>query len=186
MHTPSWLALLFMLSETGLGLFKRAKAASAQSADRGSLALLWIVIVASLAAAYTLAAAMPAWHIEPAGTLVAVGVAVFAAGLVLRWSAIVYLGRFFTVNVAIAADHQLIDRGPYRYIRHPSYTGAMMAFLGLGLCLCNWGSLAVLLIPVFLVFARRIRVEEAALVAGLGDTYRHYMSRTKRLIPGVF
>jgi protein-S-isoprenylcysteine O-methyltransferase Ste14 len=58
--------------------------------------------------------------------------------------AIVHLGRFFTVNVAIAANHRLIDTGPYRFVRHPSYTGALMAFLGLALCLANWVPLAVI------------------------------------------
>jgi protein-S-isoprenylcysteine O-methyltransferase len=72
------------------------------------------------------------------------GAALFAAGLALRWYAIVYLGRFFTVNVAISKDHRLIDTGPYRFIRHPSYTGAIMAFVGVfasGFCLHNWASL---------------------------------------------
>jgi protein-S-isoprenylcysteine O-methyltransferase len=90
------------------------------------------------------------------------------------------------VNVAIATDHQLIDRGPYRYVRHPSYTGALMAFLGIGLALANWTSLAILVIPIFSVFARRMRVEESALLLGLGAQYRLYMDRTKRLIPGVY
>jgi protein-S-isoprenylcysteine O-methyltransferase len=94
--------------------------------------------------------------------------------------------RFFTVNVAIAANHRLIDTGPYRFVRHPSYTGALMAFLGLALCLANWASLAVMLIPVFLVFLRRMRVEEGVLLQALGAHYREYMHRTKRLIPAVY
>jgi protein-S-isoprenylcysteine O-methyltransferase len=114
------------------------------------------------------------------------GVTLYAAGLILRWYAILHLGRFFTVNVAIAADHRVIDTGPYRFVRHPSYTGALMAFLGLALCLANWASLTVLVVPVFFVFLRRIQVEEAALLQALGDEYRGYMSRTKRLIPAVY
>ena len=108
------------------------------------------------------------------------------AGLALRWYSIIYLGRFFTVNVAIATDHRLIDTGPYRFIRHPSYTGALMAFGGVGLCLCNWASLAVMFVPTLLVFMRRMHVEEVALIQGLGNTYRDYMRRTKRLIPAVY
>jgi protein-S-isoprenylcysteine O-methyltransferase len=100
--------------------------------------------------------------------------------------AIVHLGRFFTVNVAIAANHRLIDTGPYRFVRHPSYTGALMALLGLALCLANWVSLAVMLIPVFLVFLRRMHVEEGVLLQALGDQYRDYMHRTKRLIPAIY
>jgi protein-S-isoprenylcysteine O-methyltransferase Ste14 len=100
--------------------------------------------------------------------------------------AIVHLGRFFTVNVAISSSHRLIDTGPYRFVRHPSYTGALMAFLGLALCLANWASLVILLVPVFLVFLRRMHVEERALLQAFGDQYRDYMRRTKRLIPAVY
>jgi len=90
------------------------------------------------------------------------------------------------VNVAIAADHRLIDTGPYRYLRHPSYTGALLAFLGLGLCMGNWASMLVMIVPIFLVFLRRMNVEEAALLKGLGEPYREYMLRTKRLVPGLY
>jgi protein-S-isoprenylcysteine O-methyltransferase Ste14 len=100
--------------------------------------------------------------------------------------AIVHLGRFFTVNVAISSIHRLIDTGPYRFVRHPSYTGALMAFLGLALCLANRASLVILLVPVFLVFLRRMHVEERALLQAFGDQYRDYMRRTKRLIPAVY
>jgi protein-S-isoprenylcysteine O-methyltransferase Ste14 len=100
--------------------------------------------------------------------------------------AIVHLGRFFTVNVAISSSHRLIDTGPYRFVRHPSYTGALMAFLGLALCLANRASLVILLVPVFLVFLRRMHVEERALLQAFGDQYRDYMRRTKRLIPAVY
>jgi protein-S-isoprenylcysteine O-methyltransferase len=185
MPFTTWLGLSFGLSEVALAIFKRAKTADASGADRGSLPLLWIVILASVYAAYSASYVAPQWHIRQTGLCFATGLAVFAVGLGLRWYAIVYLGRFFTVDVAIAADHRLVDSGPYRYIRHPSYTGALLALLGLGLCLCNWVSLAVILAPV-LVFVRRIQVEEAALLAGLGDGYRRYMQHTRRLIPGVY
>ena len=61
-----------------------------------------------------------------------------------------------------------------------------MAFLGLGLCLGNWVSMWVMFVPIFLVFLRRMNVEEAALLQGLGEPYRNYMRRTKRLVPGLY
>jgi protein-S-isoprenylcysteine O-methyltransferase len=180
------LGLVYVLSELGLALKRRAKSGESRIQDRGSVALLWIVIVASVTMAFDIASALPAAGMGAGPALRFLGAMVFAAGLTIRWYSIVHLGRFFTVNVAIAANHRLIDTGPYRFVRHPSYTGALMAFLGLALCLANWASLAVMLVPVFLVFLRRMHVEEGALLQALGDQYRDYMRRTKRLIPAVY
>jgi protein-S-isoprenylcysteine O-methyltransferase len=133
---------------------------------------------------------MPLWlpsaDLGPVPAFTLAGTVIFAAGLAIRWYAIVHLGRFFTVNVAIAADHRLIDTGPYRFVRHPSYTGALMAFFGLALCLANWLSLLVAVLPIFLVFLWRMHVEEDALLHAFGDRYRDYMKRTKRLVPPVY
>jgi protein-S-isoprenylcysteine O-methyltransferase len=181
------MGVIYGISEFGLSLRRRAVSGDARLADKGSLGLLWTVIGLSVFLAYNMYFAAPAASFGDAARATCyAGIAIYVIGLSFRWYAIVYLGRFFTVNVAIAADHQLIDRGPYRYVRHPSYTGALLAFLGLGLALANWASLALLVIPIFFAFARRMRVEEAALLQGLGAPYRHYMDRTKRLIPGVY
>jgi protein-S-isoprenylcysteine O-methyltransferase len=182
----SILGIFFVLSEIALSVFKRAQR-GARVADRGSLSLIWIVIGISVFCAFYVSFAAPeaafgAWRAAAR----IMGIVLFVSGLALRWFAIVYLGRFFTVNVAIASDHELIDTGPYRFIRHPSYTGALMAFLGLGLCIGNWLSLGILLAPILLVFLHRVRIEEAALLQGLGEQYRGYRNRTKRLIPGIY
>lgn len=106
------------------------------------------------------------------------------AGIAFRWYAIVALGRFFTMRVQTSSDQQVIQSGPYRLIRHPSYTGALVTVLGVLLMSTNWLTLAcfVVVIPGF---AYRIAVEERALVGELGDRYRSYMQRSKRLIPYV-
>jgi protein-S-isoprenylcysteine O-methyltransferase Ste14 len=75
--------------------------------------------------------------------------------------------------------------GPYRWIRHPSYTGSLLTILGILLCCLNWASLVLFMLPV-VGYAYRIRVEEEALVEGLGDEYRSYMRHTRRLIPLIF
>jgi protein-S-isoprenylcysteine O-methyltransferase len=183
--TASILGLIYVLSEAALAFKRRAKAGESRGADRGSLRLLWLVIGVSVWLGFNLAYLLPSADMDAAPAIRRLGVALFAAGLAIRWYAIVHLGRFFTVNVAIAANHRLVDTGPYRIVRHPSYTGALMAFLGLALCLANWASLAAL-VPIFLVFRWRVHVEETALIDALGEPYRNYMKRTKRLIPGVY
>jgi protein-S-isoprenylcysteine O-methyltransferase len=179
------LALGWGVSELLLAIFKRAGKRAAP-ADRGSLGLIWLVICLSTFLAFRLDSWLPACRFGPALPFQVAGIGIFAAGIALRWYAIVYLGRFFTVNVAIAPDHQLIDRGPYRMVRHPSYTGSIAAIAGLGLCLCNSASLVMLLVPTLLVFLRRMRIEEDALTATFGDRYRDYVRRTKRLIPAIY
>jgi protein-S-isoprenylcysteine O-methyltransferase Ste14 len=80
----------------------------------------------------------------------------------------------------------VVQSGPYRYIRHPSYTGALITLAGLGLALGNWLGLLALLGCMTIAYGYRIKVEEAALVAALGEPYRLYMARTRRLVPFLF
>jgi protein-S-isoprenylcysteine O-methyltransferase len=114
------------------------------------------------------------------------GVCIFVIGLALRIYSIIYLGHLFTLDVAIASDHRLLDTGPYRFIRHPSYTGALMLFFGLGLAIGSWLSAAIITIPIFIAFWWRMGIEETVLLETLGESYRQYMKRTKRLIPLVY
>jgi len=114
------------------------------------------------------------------------GFLLFLGGLILRWYSIGYLGRYFTIDVSISAEHKLIDSGPYRCILHPTYTGALLAFLGLGFCFGNWLSILFLTVPIIAAFLWRIWIEERALTDALGENYRAYVERTKRLIPFVY
>ena len=115
-----------------------------------------------------------------------VGLVVFALGLALRAWAVHELGRFFKFTVVVQADHRVVDAGPYRLIRHPSYTGLLMAELGLGIALGTWLSIPACLLPPLIAFGIRLAHEERVLARELGDPYRAYMARTHRLVPGVW
>ena len=104
-------------------------------------------------------------------------------GVLVRQYAIAILGRFFSLTVQIAEDHMVVEKGPYRLIRHPSYTGILITFIGLGLAVQSWGAVLVLLLFFGISFGYRMRVEERTLLSGLGRDYASYMKRTKRLIP---
>jgi protein-S-isoprenylcysteine O-methyltransferase Ste14 len=117
----------------------------------------------------------------------------FVGGLVVGWAGIALalwatrtLGRFYRPVVTITADHEVISTGPYRYVRHPIYAGAMLVMLGVGLALGNWLSLALCVLLPLAAYVARIRVEEAALVDALGDDYRQYEEGKPRLVPGVW
>lgn len=114
------------------------------------------------------------------------GLVVAVAGIALRLWAIFVLGRFFRCVVVIQTGHQLVDSGPYRVLRHPSYTGLLGGVLGLALMLGDWSSLGVAFVLALAGLLVRIRAEERALVDGLGQQYADYMTRTWRLVPGVW
>jgi protein-S-isoprenylcysteine O-methyltransferase len=115
-----------------------------------------------------------------------VGFAVFAFGIGFRIWAVRTLGRFFRYTIVVDADHRVVEDGPYRLVRHPSYTGLLMAAFGTGIALGNWLSVAACLLPALIGFSIRLLHEERVLAAQLGEPYRSYMGRTKRLIPGVW
>ena len=193
MPLSSKLGLIFFASEVLLTLTRRSRSKTGTKQDRSTLGMIWVVIALSIAAGIFVASSAFLWTAGlwmfelPAGPAVAVAaVVLFATGLLLRWWAIVTLGRFFTVDVTIEKDHELVERGPFRWVRHPSYTGVLLAFVGWAVTLWNWVAMAVVLVPIFVAFVRRMNVEEEALQRALGDRYAAYMRRTKRLIPGVY
>jgi len=179
------LVVLFPLSEVVLGVSRHARATPTATHDRGSLRLLWIVIVVSVGLAATFPDYAPTRIHASSGLVTAIALVFLAGGLALRWIAVVVLGRYFTVNVVVMRDHRVVDTGPYRYVRHPSYSGLLLAFLGLGLFFNNWLSLVIVVVPVTIALVYRIRIEEAALGAVMGAEYAAYCARTKRLVPGI-
>jgi protein-S-isoprenylcysteine O-methyltransferase len=182
---PLLLGAIYGLSELYLAITRRSHT-QAVSHDRRSLVLLWTFIVISLWLGIQMIWLFPSAAVPfPAGLYV-VGFILFLSGLALRWYSIGYLGRYFTVDVSIATEHKLIDSGPYRYIRHPSYTGALLAFIGLGFCFGNWLTIFFLTVPIIAAFLWRIQIEERALAEALGENYRNYARRTKALIPRVY
>ena len=182
-----WLGLIYFFSEVLLSLTRRApKSANMRESDHSSLRVLWIAIGLSIWLAILITTNFRAAALPSPKLFGVLAIVLFALGLALRWWSIIQLGRFFTVNVAIAQDHQVVEAGPYRYLRHPSYTGVLLAFLGFGLSLGNWLALVALLVPIFLAFLYRIHVEERTLIDGLGQKYVSYCARTKRLVPFLY
>src|SRR6266705_911537 len=178
---PLLLGAIYGLSELYLAFTRRSQA-QAVSHDHRSLILLWTVIAISLWLGIQMIWLFPSTTVPYPRGFYFFGFILFLGGLALRWYSIGYLGRYFTVDVSISAEHKLVDSGPYRYIRHPSYTGALLAFVGLGFCFGNWLSILFLTVPIIGAFLWRIRIEENALSGALGEDYRSYVGRTKRLI----
>lgn len=180
------LCLLWAGSELWLAWRKRSADASRRR-DAGTLRLLLVTIYASIPlAAWAATLGIARFAPEVSTPLFWIGCTLMSVGIVFRWWAIRVLAEFFTVDVAIRADHQLIRRGPYRWLRHPSYTGSLMTFYGFAIALGNGLSLAIVVLPVTLAFLWRIRIEERVLRDAFPDAYADYAARTKRLIPGIW
>ena len=159
----------------------------AQKLDRGSKLLVIVTANLAMVLGFVVAIWFPVFSIGVHWKAVfGAGIVIWLGGTTFRWYAIRTLGRFFTYDVAVSRGQQVVEHGPYRWLRHPSYLGSLLGELGFGMTLNNW--LAILLPPLCLgaVYLYRIHIEEQALSQGLGAPYREYMRRTWRLVPFVF
>jgi protein-S-isoprenylcysteine O-methyltransferase Ste14 len=176
---------VWILSEILLARLKHSDARSA-GLDRKSLRLLWITIILSICAAIILAMNRLGSILTGSYYIALTGLILILLGLTVRWTAILTLRKYFTVDVTILKGHQIIDTGIYRFIRHPSYTGSLISFLGLGLAMSNWLAVLVIFLPILAAFIYRIRIEEKSLLAFFGDRYMLYCLSAKRLIPYIY
>ena len=190
---PIYLFLFLCLTELLLWRITRVDTGY-EKKDRGSLSIIFLVVIISAHLAKLSAIYLPQLGFVAILSLDGlsktayywVGLFIFSSGLMLRWFSVFYLGHLYTFEVAIARDHQVISRGPYRYLRHPAYTGSLLSFIGIGICAGNFLSLILFTLPIFCALLHRIKIEEAALTEALGEAYLDYASKTARLIPFVY
>ena len=180
--------LLWRVMEAWIDIrsYRRLRA-GVQRQDGGSKVVLFCLIVLGALLGVLLAVKVPGAAITGGqAVLFWLGMALIYAGIALRLYAIFTLGAFFTTVVAITPEQTVIQTGPYRFIRHPSYTGLLLTLLGIGLCVfANWLSLLAFIGCSLIAIGYRITVEERVLREQLGKPYQEYMRRTKRLIPFV-
>ena len=119
-------------------------------------------------------------------TVFVVGLMAIAVGGLLRRHCFRMLGPFFSGTVHVDKDQSIVERGAYRYLRHPSYTGGILISTGIGLSLTNWLSVGAMALGAGIGYLFRVRAEEAAMLETLGEPYRQYMDRTKRFVPFFF
>lgn len=117
--------------------------------------------------------------------LTIVGACMIIAGISFRAWAVHSLGKYFTATVQIKADHRLIKTGPYRIVRHPSYTGAFMAIIAGGVILGSLTGFIISCMAMIIAYYVRIGIEEKELIARFGDDYLAYKRDTKMMIPYV-
>ena len=176
-------AVAWLLLELRQGLQQRR---DATTADRGSRPFLRVAMLVGAGGALAATRAAPGAIIASPTVTAWAGLVVLVCGIALRVWSFVTLGRYFTFTVQTSHDQPVITSGPYRFVRHPSYTAILIAVVGIGLLINNWVALLVITAAVACGLAFRIRVEERALLQDLGEPYRRYAATHKRLIPYVW
>lgn len=117
-------------------------------------------------------------------SIIFLSIAIF--GVAFRSWAYITLGKFFTMHLQTKDDQTLVENGPYRYLRHPSYTGAFLTYTAIPLFLGSYKSAVIAVILLLFAFYRRITLEEKMLEAHLGEKYRIFCSKRARLIPFIW
>jgi len=175
---------VFVLDEVWIAA--RTAGSRAPRRDRGSKTVIALALFVSVFVAVELSSRWSGGTTSWPWLAYAVGAVLVAAGVTIRVWAVLTLGRWFTTVVRVAGDQQVVSDGPYRWVRHPSYLGLLVALAGLGLMLTDWASLALAVLLPLAALVWRIRVEEQALREGLGPAYDAYAAGRKRLVPGVW
>jgi protein-S-isoprenylcysteine O-methyltransferase Ste14 len=175
----------WFLSEILLHRYLRSKKTDKQNTDKGSLRIIWVLIViANFSAVF-----VSIYHYLPVSenqVIAYAGLALILLGMALRLIVVASLGKYFTVDVTIKQDHKLKKDGFYAYVRHPSYFASILSFIGFGISLNNWISLLIITVLIFTAFMIRIRIEEKALIDHFGSEYLDYRKKTKGLIPFIY
>ena len=176
----------FVLSELRVRL-RSGRNPHASQFDRTSLLVVQATAIAGLGGAVLATRRLPGAAIAGARwPLFVAGLVLMCAGIALRQWAVTTLGRFFTIDVRVEPGQTVVEDGPYRWVRHPAYTGLILVFLGFGLALGNWAAIALAFLVPTAGLVYRIRFEERALLQGLGEPYRRFAEGRKRLVPGVW
>lgn len=180
-----YLTLVFAFSELFLMIVKHSKIKTVKTRkDRGSMMLLWVMITLGFTCGFFLAK-HDSWN--SINTIITVtGLLLVLTGIIIRWAAIIQLGKSFTVDVAITEVARLKTDGLYKQIRHPSYLGLLLIIAGFSATMNSFYSFLVLVLPVFLAIIYRINVEEKVLINEFNDSYIKYKTETKKIIPGIY
>jgi protein-S-isoprenylcysteine O-methyltransferase Ste14 len=178
-------SMLYGFFEIFMSRRLKSKRNISKSGDKGSI---WLLII-TISIGYWLSFIMAATKIGRIyqwNTFFVIGSILAIIGLIIRVTSILILKQQFTYTVTKIEDHELIESGLYRIIRHPGYLGQLIIFLGISTSLSNWLSILLMIVPILLGYLNRIIVEEKFMIEQMGQKYIDYQKRTKRLIPMIY
>lgn len=164
--------------------FMRCSPVKEEKQNRGSTFLIGVVFALMVIVPELIYPFVHIWRLPHYA--LTIGIIVGLVGVLVRFSAVTTLGRFYSRNVGIQEKHELIQTGWYRIIRHPGYLGTLLTFLGYAIATQSVLSVIINMVLFFVAYSYRIRTEEAALVSQFGDSYRQYQKKTWRIIPFIY
>jgi protein-S-isoprenylcysteine O-methyltransferase Ste14 len=176
---------LYGIFELLMGFKQRIKSRIKRSGDKLSIWTIIVFIFLGYLISFTFASTRIG-KIYCGSTFIVVGVVLVIIGLILRLNAIFTLRNKFTYTVTRLENHELIEKGLYKTIRHPGYLGQLIIFLGISTSLSNWLSILFMMMFVLIGYHYRIITEENFLIKQMGDQYLEYQKRTKKLIPKIY
>jgi len=185
----NYTAIFFISLFTAYELFllkNRHSSESTRNFDRGTLIKFWIILPLSITLAFQAPMIFPKGNIDLGRSLLIIGCSISVFGLFFRWYSIRKLGKWFTVDVSLKDNQILIKDGPYKFIRNPSYTGAILTIVGVGLILSNFLSIFILLFSSIYLFIIRMNAEESALSGKFGSEWDNYCAKSWRLFPPFY
>jgi protein-S-isoprenylcysteine O-methyltransferase Ste14 len=179
------IAYLYGFFEYYLSFRQRQKTKIVRKGDKGSLWVLFISITIGYLLSFSIATTKIGriyhWNI-----LFTLGILIIIFGLIIRLVSIRTLNQYFTYSVAKAENHEIIEKGVYKYIRHPGYLGQLLIFTGISISLSNWLSVILMSLSTLIGYMNRIKVEEKFMIEQMGVKYSDYQMRTKKLIPKFY
>lgn len=178
--------LAWGVAEVSLQIRQRLRSERTKTTEWRSFGVIAVAVAAGDFLAVFVARHLHVLHLPLSPGLFVAATVMIWIGAGFRLWAVRTLGQYFRAVVHIQEGHQVVRSGPYRYLRHPSYTGLMVALMGLGLVFANPVSWVIFVGCALLSMLYRIRVEERVLTKALGAEYTDYAAQTKRLVPGVW
>ncbi|MGD1046175.1 MAG: isoprenylcysteine carboxylmethyltransferase family protein [Bacteroidota bacterium] len=156
-----------------------------KSGDRLSIWILGVFIAIGYSLSFSIGATKigAIYHWD---TFFVIGAILVIVGLIIRINAILTLKQHFTYTVTKIENHELIETGLYKNIRHPGYLGQLIIIIGISTSLSNWLSIVFMIVPVMIGYIYRIIVEEKFMIEQMGQKYIDYQKKTKRLIPKLY
>ena len=184
---PILLPTIWVAFEIGLVIRDNSRGKGKTAIDKGTRYFNFIAITVGITAAAILNGFSKFFF--PGGrtnTVFFIGIAIMLIGMALRVWSIFTLGKAFRTTIETDKDQRVVSNGPYKLIRHPSYSGWLLICCSYGIAIQNWLSLLVAVILPVVALLYRIRIEEAALVSSFGSEYLEYQRHTKKLVPWVW